>query len=71
MRATLALNGLSNPEAELKKKMLLVEKKSHTCEEGGARLRISVWHILMNLKNNCLLRGFIPLIFSKKSFFAF
>ena len=27
-------------------------KKSHTCEEGGAHLRISFWHLLMNLKNN-------------------
>ena len=29
-------------------------KKSHTCEEGGAHLRISVWDLLMNLKNNYL-----------------
>ena len=27
-------------------------KKSHTCEEGWAQLRISFWHLLMNLKNN-------------------
>ena len=27
------------------------KEKSHTCEEGGARLRISLWHLLMNLKN--------------------
>ena len=26
-------------------------KKSHTCE-GGAHLKISVWHLLMNLKTN-------------------
>ena len=26
-------------------------KKSHTCEEGGAHLTISFWHLLMNLKN--------------------
>ena len=24
------------------------EKKSHKCEEGGAHLRISFWHLLMN-----------------------
>ena len=30
-------------------------KKSHTCEEGGAPLRSSVWHLLMNLRNNDLL----------------
>ena len=28
-----------------------------TCEEGGAHLRISVWHLLMNLKNNYLLKN--------------
>ena len=27
------------------------KEKSHTCEEGGAHLRISLWHLLMNLKN--------------------
>ena len=26
-------------------------KKSHTCEEGGAHLRISFWQLSMNLKN--------------------
>ena len=31
-------------------------KKSHTCEEGGAHLRISVWHLLTKLKNNNLLK---------------
>ena len=31
-------------------------KKSHTCEEGGAQLRISFWHLLMNLKNTYLLK---------------
>ena len=32
-------------------------KKSHICEEGGgAHLRISVWHLLINLKNNYLLQ---------------
>ena len=30
------------------------EKKSHTCEEGGAHFRISVWHLLM--KNKSLLK---------------
>ena len=32
-------------------------KKSHTCEEGGAHLRISVWHWLMNLKNKYFLKN--------------
>ena len=27
-----------------------VNKKSHTCEEGGAHLRISFWHLLMNFE---------------------
>ena len=31
-------------------------KKLHTCEEGGAQLRISFWHLLMNLKNNLLFK---------------
>ena len=31
-------------------------KKSHTFQEGGAHLRISIWYLLMNLKNNYLLK---------------
>ena len=31
--------------------------KSHTCVEGGAHLGISVWHLLINLKNNYLLKN--------------
>ena len=27
------------------------KEKSNTCEEGGAHLRLSFWHLLMNLKN--------------------
>ena len=34
-------------------------KKSHTLEEGGAHLRISVLHLLMNLKNNCLWKNLL------------
>ena len=26
-------------------------KKSHTCEEGGAYFRISFWHLFMKLRN--------------------
>ena len=33
----------------LKNNFLL--KKSHTCEEGGAHIRIYFWHLLINLKN--------------------
>ena len=33
-----------------------VQKKSHTCEEGEVQLRIFVWHLLANLKNNYLLK---------------
>ena len=29
-------------------------KRSHTCKEGGAHLRISFWYLLMNLKNKLL-----------------
>ena len=31
-------------------------EKSHTCE-GGTHLRISFWHLLMNLKNKNLLKN--------------
>ena len=33
-----------------------IEIKSKTCEGGGAHLGISVWDLLMNLKNNYLLK---------------
>ena len=33
-----------------------VWEKSQTSEGGGAHLRISVWHLLMNLKNNYLFK---------------
>ena len=39
------------PNPNLRKKEI-----SHTCEESGAHPRISVWHLLMNLKNNYLLK---------------
>ena len=32
----------------------ILSQKSHTCEEFWAHLRISVWHLLMNLKNDFL-----------------
>ena len=32
-------------------------EKSHTCVEGGAHLGISVWHLLINLRNNYLLKN--------------
>ena len=35
----------------------MYKEKSHTCEEGRAYLRISAWHLLMNLKNNYLLKN--------------
>ena len=31
-------------------------KKSNICEKGGTHLRIYVWLLLMNLKNNYLLK---------------
>ena len=33
------------------KNTIVLQIKSHTSEEGGAHLRISFWHLLMNLKN--------------------
>ena len=32
------------------------KKKKNTCEEDRAQIRISVWHLLMNLKNNYSLK---------------
>ena len=37
-------------------------QKSHTCEEGEVHLRITVWHLLMNLKNNYLLKRTIGVL---------
>ena len=31
-------------------------EEHYTCTEGGAHPRISVWHLLMNLKNNYLFK---------------
>ena len=31
-------------------------KKPNTCEKGGGHLRISFWHLFMNLKNKLLLK---------------
>ena len=36
--------------------MSYITKKSHICEESGAHLKISFWHLLMNLKNKYLLK---------------
>ena len=30
--------------------MLSIRKKSHTCEEDGAHIRFSFWHLLMNFE---------------------
>ena len=52
-----------------------IRKKLHLCEEAGAHLRISFWHLLMNLKNNYLLKKLLKwatkkmiLIFSMLNF---
>ena len=44
-------------------------EKSHTCEEGGTHLRVSVWHLLMNLKNNYLLKKFLKWANKKFKYF--
>ena len=36
--------------------LLQIVIKITQCEKGGVHLRISVWHLLMNLKNNYLLK---------------
>ena len=38
-----------------KNKNKIYIKKSDTSEEGGTHLRISFWHLLMNMKNKYLL----------------
>ena len=35
---------------------MLSIRKTQTCEEGGPQFRISIWHLLMNLKNNYYLK---------------
>ena len=35
---------------------LNIKEISHICEEGGSHLRISLWHLMMTLKNNYLLK---------------
>ena len=41
--------------------MSLHEEKSHTCEEGGAHLRISFWHLLtefeLSLRTSQIAKG--------------
>ena len=36
---------------------IYINKKSHTCEEGAAHLKISFWHLLVNLENKYLLKN--------------
>ena len=43
--------------------------KSHMCEEGGAHPRISVWCLLMNLKNNILLKKLLQWANKKYKYF--
>ena len=38
-----------------------MKKKSHTCEEGGAHLKIYFWHLLINLKNKYLFEKMLNL----------
>ena len=35
---------------------LNIKEISHICEEGGSHPRISLWHLMMTLKNNYLLK---------------
>ena len=43
-----------NLSEDEKQKPVEYRKKSHTYQEGGAKLRISFWHLLINLKNKYL-----------------
>ena len=54
-------------------KMLHLKKKkkvthTHTCEEGGVHIRISIWHLLMNLKNKHLLKKLLKWANKKQNF---
>ena len=44
-------------------------QNSDTCEEGGAHHRISVWHLLMNLKNNIFLKTLLKRADKKYKYF--
>ena len=43
-------------------------KKSHTCE-GGAHVRISFWHLLMNLKDKHLFKKLLKWVNKKQNNF--
>ena len=43
--------------------------KSHACKEGGAHFRISFWHLLMNLKNNCFLKELLKWVNKRRENF--
>ena len=45
------------------------DEKSHTYEEGGANPRISVWHLLINLKNNYLFKKLLKWANKKCKYF--
>ena len=47
----------------------VLRKKSHTREEVGAHPIISVWHLLMNLKNNYLLKNLLKWANKKCKYF--
>ena len=50
-------------------KIYLEKEKSHICEEGGEHPRISVWQLLMNLKNNYLLKKLLKWANKKCKYF--
>ena len=52
-------------------KSLLINEISHTCEEGGARLKISSWHLLIKLKNNYSLKKLLKWTYKKRKNFHF
>ena len=46
-----------------------IAKKSYIFKEGGAQLRISFWHLLMNLKNKYLLKKLLKQANKKQNHF--
>ena len=47
---------LSNNQSIYNSFIQEMRRKNHTCEERGPHFKTSVWHLLMNLKNNYLLK---------------
>ena len=41
-------NAINQVDSVFSLKVIILQKKSHTFEEGGAHLKIAFWYLLMN-----------------------